>query len=105
VLILDEPTSALTEAEVDTLMEILERLRNDGITCIYITHKLNEFFRITDTITVFRDGTVVDTVKTKDITTEKIISMMVGREMKETYPAETRNPGDAVMEVTGDICT
>ena len=67
VLILDEPTSALTEAEVDTLMEILERLRNDGITCIYITHKLNEFFRITDTITVFRDGTVVDTVKTKNL--------------------------------------
>ncbi|NLA75504.1 MAG: ATP-binding cassette domain-containing protein, partial [Deltaproteobacteria bacterium] len=79
VLILDEPTSALTESEVDTLMEILERLRNDGITCIYITHKLNEFFRITDTITVFRDGAVVDTVSTKDITTEKIISMMVGR--------------------------
>ncbi|NLD37547.1 MAG: ATP-binding cassette domain-containing protein [Desulfatiglans sp.] len=101
VLILDEPTSALTEAEVDTLMTILERLRKDGITCIYITHKLNEFFRITDTITVFRDGTVVDTVKTKEITTEKIISMMVGREMKERYPAETRNPGDAVMEATG----
>ncbi len=101
VLILDEPTSALTEAEVDTLMEILERLRDDGITCIYITHKLNEFFRITDTITVFRDGTVVDTVKTKEITTEKIISMMVGREMKERYPAVTRNPGETVMEVTG----
>ena len=101
VLILDEPTSALTEAEVDTLMEILERLRNDGITCIYITHKLNEFFRITDTITVFRDGTVVDTVKTNDLTNAKIISMMVGREMTERYPTETRTPGDLVMEVNG----
>ena len=101
VLILDEPTSALTEAEVDTLMEILERLRNDGITCIYITHKLNEFFRITDTITVFRDGAVVDTVKTKDLTNEKIISMMVGREMNERYPSGTREPGDIVMEVKG----
>ncbi|NLA74340.1 MAG: ATP-binding cassette domain-containing protein, partial [Deltaproteobacteria bacterium] len=75
--------------------------RNDGITCIYITHKLNEFVRITDTITLFRDGAVVVTVITKDFTTEKIISMMVGREMKERYPAETRNPGDTVMEVTG----
>ncbi len=99
VLILDEPTSALTEAEVDTLMEILERLRNDGITCIYITHKLNEFFRITDTITVFRDGTVVDTVKTKELTNEKIISMMVGREMTERFPTESRNPGDVVLNV------
>ncbi len=101
VLILDEPTSALTEAEVDTLMEILERLRNDGITCVYITHKLNEFFRITDTITVFRDGTVVDTVKTKELTNEKIISMMVGREMTERFPQETRNPGNVVMAVKG----
>jgi D-xylose transport system ATP-binding protein len=101
VLILDEPTSALTEAEVDTLMEILERLRNDGITCIYITHKLNEFFRITDTITVFRDGKVVDTVKTNDLTNEKIISMMVGREMTERYPSEIRNPGDVVMKAAG----
>ena len=101
VLILDEPTSALTEAEVDTLMDILERLRNEGITCIYITHKLNEFFRITDTITVFRDGMVVDTVKTKDLTNEKIISMMVGREMTERYPSDIRNPGEVVMEVKG----
>ncbi len=101
VLILDEPTSALTEAEVDTLMDILERLRNEGITCIYITHKLNEFFRITDTITVFRDGMVVDTVKTKDLTNEKIISMMVGREMTERYPTEARTPGEVVMEVKG----
>ena len=101
VLILDEPTSALTEAEVDTLMEILERLRNDGITCIYITHKLNEFFRITDTITVFRDGAVVDTVKTKELTNEKIISMMVGREMTDRFPTDTRNPDETVMEVKG----
>ncbi len=99
VLILDEPTSALTETEVDTLMEILKRLRDEGITCIYITHKLNEFFRITDTITVFRDGKVVDTVKTGDLTNEKIISMMVGREMTERYPADVRTPGNVALEV------
>ena len=101
VLILDEPTSALTESEVDTLMEILQRLKDDGITCIYITHKLNEFFRITDTITVLRDGAVVDTVNTGDLDNEKVISMMVGREMTERFPAEIRNPGEVVMEVRG----
>ncbi len=101
VLVLDEPTSALTEEEVDTLMEILQRLRDDGITCIYITHKLNEFFRITDTITVLRDGAVVDTIRTEDLNNEKIISMMVGREMTERFPSEARTPGEVVMEVRG----
>lgn len=101
ILILDEPTSALTEAEVDTLMEILQLLRDDGITCIYISHKLNEFFRITDTITVLRDGAVVDTARTENLNNEKIISMMVGREMTERFPEETRKPGDVVMEVKG----
>jgi D-xylose transport system ATP-binding protein len=81
LLILDEPTSALTEAEVNSLMEILKNLKESGVTCIYISHRLEEFFySITDNITVLRDGQVVDTVKTKDITEEKIIAMMVGRE-------------------------
>ena len=101
ILILDEPTSALTEAEVDTLMEILNRLRDEGITCIYITHKIKEFFRITDTITVLRDGAVVDTAKTKDMNNEKIIAMMVGREMTERFPTEKRIHGDVVMEARG----
>jgi len=101
VLILDEPTSALTESEVDTLMEILGRLRDDGITVIYITHKIREFFRITDTITVLRDGAVVDTAKTKDVNNEKIIAMMVGRKMTERFPTEKRNPGEVVFEAKG----
>ncbi|MBN2527504.1 MAG: ATP-binding cassette domain-containing protein [Deltaproteobacteria bacterium] len=101
ILILDEPTSALTESEVDVLMEILERLRNEGMTCIYITHKLDEFFRITDTMTIMRDGTLVDTVRTKDLNHEKIIAMMVGREMTERYPAREATPGDVVLEARG----
>jgi len=101
ILILDEPTSALTESEVDTLMEILERLRNEGMTCIYITHKLDEFFRITDAMTVMRDGTLVDTVRTKDLNHEKIIAMMVGREMTERYPAREAVPGDVILEARG----
>ncbi len=99
VLILDEPTSALTDAEVDTLMEILENLRDQGKTCIYISHKLEEVFRISDETTVFRDGTVVGTVKTDDVDNEKIIAMMVGRKMTERFPPSTRTPGNVVLDV------
>lgn len=99
VLILDEPTSALTEAEVDTLMDILNNLRERGVTCLYISHKLEEFFRITDEITVFRDGKVVGTVATDDVDHERLVAMMVGREMKERFPKGKRRPGDVVLDV------
>jgi D-xylose transport system ATP-binding protein len=99
VLILDEPTSALTEAEVDKLMEILNDLRQRGVTCLYISHKMEEFFRITDEITVFRDGKVVGTVNTPDVTHERLVAMMVGREMKERFPKGNRRPGDVVLDV------
>ena len=99
VLILDEPTSALTDAEVETLMEILDNLRKQGRTCIYISHKLEEVFRITDEVTVFRDGTVVGTRPTSEVNNEKIIAMMVGREMTERFPPATRTPGETIMEV------
>ena len=99
VLILDEPTSALTEAEINSLMEILKYLKHNGVTCIYISHKLEEFFRITDNITILRDGLVVDTVKTADTTEEKVIAMMVGREMKERFPIRNRKIGEKILEV------
>jgi D-xylose transport system ATP-binding protein len=98
VLILDEPTSALTEAEIDKLMEILESLKEKGITCIYISHKLEEFFRITDSITVLRDGKTVITAPTKDLSLEKLVSYMVGREMKERFPRSTRKPNGVIFE-------
>jgi D-xylose transport system ATP-binding protein len=99
VLILDEPTSALTEAEVDILMGILGHLKERGVTCIYISHKVEEFFRITDSITVLRDGGVVGTVPTKEASYERIIAMMVGREMRERFPAGSRSPGEVILEV------
>jgi len=98
VLILDEPTSALSEAEIDKLMEILEILRGLGVTCIYITHKMGEFFRITDNVTVLRDGKVVTTQPTKSLTPEKLVSYMVGREMKERFPKGNRKPGEVLFE-------
>lgn len=99
LLILDEPTSALTEAEVNYLMEIVKNLKDNGVTCIYISHRLEEFFRITDNITVLRDGLVVDTVRTADTTEEKVIAMMVGREMKKRFPVRNSKPGEKILEV------
>ncbi len=99
VLILDEPTSALSEAEIDKLMEILALLKEHGVTCVYISHKLDEFFRIADTITVMRDGQIVTTQPTKDLDLPKLVSHMVGREMKERFPKGNRHPGDVIFEV------
>ena len=99
ILILDEPTSALSEAEVAKLMEILQTLKGHGVTCIYISHKLEEFFRITDSVTVLRDGKTVTTQPTKDLTLEKLVSYMVGREMTERFPKGNRKPGEVIFEV------
>ena len=98
ILILDEPTSALTETEIKKLMEMLDNLRAMGVTCIYITHKLDEFFRITDSITILRDGKTVITQPTSEFTHEGLVRYMVGREMKERFPKGNRQPGDVVFE-------
>jgi len=99
ILILDEPTSALAEAEIDKLMEILATLKSHGVTCIYISHKLEEFFRITDSVTVLRDGKTVTTQPTCDLTVEKLVGHMVGREMQERFPKGNRKPGEVIFEV------
>lgn len=99
VLILDEPTSALADAEIEKLMEILNELKNHGVTCIYISHKLEEFFKITDSITVLRDGKMVVTKPTKELNIESLVKNMVGREMKERFPKGNRKPGKIIFEV------
>jgi D-xylose transport system ATP-binding protein len=99
VLILDEPTSALAEAEIDKLMEILRTLKDQGVTCIYISHKIDEFFRITDSVTVLRDGKFVTTQPTSTLTPENVVGYMVGREMKERFPKGNRRPGEVIFEV------
>ena len=99
VLILDEPTSALAEAEIDKLMEILRGLRDHGVTCIYISHKLDEFFQISDSITVLRDGKVITSQPTKNFNMESVVRHMVGREMTERFPKGNRHPGDVIFEV------
>jgi D-xylose transport system ATP-binding protein len=99
ILILDEPTSALSAAEIEKLMEILRTLKEHGVTCIYVTHRLEEFFKIADTVTVLRDGKVVTTQPTADLNLEKLVGYMVGREMKERFPKGNRKPGEVIFEV------
>ena len=88
LLVLDEPTAALTESEVDILRQILNRLREKGVACIYITHKLKEIFQIADRVTVLRDGKAVATqsIQSPDCTEEVLISQMVGRELTALFP-------------------
>jgi len=99
ILILDEPTSALTSSEIEKLYEILHTLKEHGVTCIYITHKLEEFFRITDSVTILRDGKTVTTQPTQELNQEKLINYMVGREMKERFPKGNRKPGEVFFSV------
>ena len=101
ILILDEPTSALTKAEVEKLMEILRTLKQHGITCIYISHRLEEFFQITDRVTVLRDGKVITTQPINQVTQSDLIKYMVGREMRERFPKGDRHPGEVIFEVEG----
>jgi len=101
VLILDEPTSALSKEEVEKLMDILRTLKKHGITCIYISHRLEEFFMIADRVTVMRDGKVITTQPTKDLDRNILIKYMVGREIKERFPKGNRKPGDVILEVEG----
>ncbi|MBN1698844.1 MAG: ATP-binding cassette domain-containing protein [Spirochaetales bacterium] len=101
LLILDEPTSALTENEIESLLSILKTLKKNGVTCIYISHKIEEFFAIADTITVLRDGKTIDTVKITDTSMPRIITMMVGRELKERFPKQVHKKEEVVFEVDG----
>jgi D-xylose transport system ATP-binding protein len=99
ILILDEPTAALTEQEVAILLDILRELRRRGVTCVYISHKLNEVMAIADTVTVLRDGRSVGTFPAAGIDENRIISLMVGRELTDRYPRVPANPGETVMRV------
>jgi len=99
LLVLDEPTSALTQNETDRLMEILRGLKGDGISCIYISHKLDEVFTIADRVIVLRDGKNVSTYEKTHINPDKIIEDMVGRQIEEMYPKVKVPIGEVVLDV------
>ncbi len=99
VLIMDEPTSALTEREVEHLFAIIRSLRESGIGIVYITHKMNELFEIADEFSVFRDGRYIGTHASADVTRDDIIRMMVGREITQMFPKEEVPIGEVVLSV------
>ncbi len=99
VLIMDEPTSALTEKEVNHLFNIIRALKADGKGIIYITHKMNELFEIADEVSVFRDGKYIASKMSKDVTRDEIIRMMVGRDITQMFPKETVPIGEVVLAV------
>lgn len=100
VLIMDEPTAALTETEIDDLFRIIRQLRGKGVGIVYISHRMEELKRISDRVTVMRDGRYVDTVLTEEATIDQIIKMMVGREIYETFHTNPNNVGqEIVLEV------
>ena len=102
VLVLDEPTAALTEQEVAVLLEHLRRLRAGGTACIYISHKLDEVFAIADRITVLRDGASITTLAARDATVPVVIKHMVGREITDLFPRRPATaPGDVRLRVRG----
>ena len=101
VIVLDEPTSSLNEREVEHLFRIIDKLRADGCGIIYISHKMEEILRISDDITVMRDGKHIATERAEDLTMDKIIKLMVGRELTERFPPKTNEIGDVVLKVEG----
>ena len=101
VIIFDEPTSSLSDNEVEALFRIMNDLRDKGVTMVYISHKMDEIKRIADDITVMRDGTYIGTWPAAEMTTDQIIAKMVGRELTNVYPARTNTPGEVIMEVKG----
>jgi D-xylose transport system ATP-binding protein len=98
ILVLDEPTAALTESEVETLVAILERLRSRGTGLVYISHKLAEVFRLADTVTVLRDGRTVATHPATELDEGSVIALMVGREVSQVFPERGHEPGEVVFE-------
>ncbi|MDD3840476.1 MAG: sugar ABC transporter ATP-binding protein [Clostridia bacterium] len=99
ILVMDEPTSSLSEKEVSSLFKTIQRLRNQGVGIIYISHRMSEFKEISDRVTVLRDGEYIGTRVTKETTTEELINMMVGRELKHYYTRTYNDSTETVMEI------
>ena len=99
IIVMDEPTSAISEKEAEKLFNIIRRLRGEGKGIIYITHRMEEIFKIADRLTVMRDGQYIGTVRAAETTKDEIIKMMVGRDMSEQYPKDPTEKGEVALEV------
>lgn len=101
IIVFDEPTSSLTEVEVEHLFRIINMLRDQGCGIIYISHKMEEILRISDDVTIMRDGQWIATERASELTMDKIIKLMVGRELTNRFPPKTNTPGEVALEVEG----
>jgi methyl-galactoside transport system ATP-binding protein len=101
VIVMDEPTSSLTGNEVEHLFRIIQDLKRRGVAIIYISHKMEEILRISDEVTIMRDGRKIGTWDAKDLTTDLIISKMVGRDLTQRFPDRLNVPGDVLLQVEG----
>jgi ABC-type sugar transport system ATPase subunit len=101
ILILDEPTAALTIKEVRALYQVMKRLKSEGVSMLYISHRLDEIFEMADKVTVIRDGQYITTADVKDVNNEQLISMMVGRKLENLYPKTEVEIGDVIFQVKG----
>jgi methyl-galactoside transport system ATP-binding protein len=99
IIVMDEPTSSLTDHEVRQLFDIIARLKSEGVAIIYISHKMEEILRISDEVTIMRDGKVVGTYPSSELTTDLIIQRMVGRDLTQRFPPRENEPGEEVLDV------
>jgi len=99
VIIMDEPTAALTEKEIGTLFEVIRKLKQEGVSIVYISHRMEEIFEICDRITVMRDGMTVDTKPIPETGFEEVVRKMVGRELTDRFHSRQASPGPCILEV------
>ena len=104
VIIMDEPTAALTQSETEVLFKVVNSLRKKGVSIVYISHRMEEIFELCDRITILRDGTYIDTKRIADIDMNDIVKMMIGREIGERYPVRNSKIGDVAFEVKNLNC-
>lgn len=104
VIIMDEPTAALTQSETSVLFEVVKSLRKKGVSIVYISHRMEEIFELCDRITVLRDGSYIGTKKISETDMNDVVKMMIGREIGERYPARNAKIGDVAFEVKGLTC-
>lgn len=104
VIIMDEPTAALTQSETEVLFQVVNSLREKGVSIVYISHRMEEIFELCDRITVLRDGSYIGTKKISETDMNDVVKMMIGREIGERYPLRDNKVGDVIFEVKGLTC-
>ena len=100
IIVMDEPTSSLTENEVNHLFKIIRKLQSENVAIIYISHKMEEILKISDEVTIMRDGQYIATKNAKELTTDEIIKLMVGRDLSQRFPTKINQPGEVILKVS-----